>query len=136
VQDGMTWKLIHAESESGVIHGFNMQFSVMNVSPTGSTGISIIDLYIVRANALPNWSSIESVPSEDVLSSKNVVASFYESNNYHVVVGANNYQWFSKRKCRLPINTGLYVGMYKHTQGEANIEVQMHGHGWLYKKVA
>ena len=46
-----------------------------------------------------------------------------------------NFEWFSKRKVRLPINSGLYVGFYfKATDN--NMEAYLAGISTVYKKVA
>jgi hypothetical protein len=131
----LQWFLLNAESESCVVHGFKFIFYVQNVAPTVSQGNAVIQLYVVRAAGLPTCTSIDNVPSADIVSSYVVNCCAGSYGTYNVVFD-KGYTWFSRRKCRLPVDHGLYVGIYQSKTGDGNAEFALYGHGWLYKRVA
>jgi hypothetical protein len=93
-------------------------------------------MYLIRAAGLPTVSTIDGIPSADILGSWCGQVSSVDSGSHNCCIASQPGKWFSKRKCRLPINQGLYVGIYQSRGGTADGSIQAYGHGWIYKRVA
>jgi hypothetical protein len=113
----LKWFLFDAESESCVIHGWRLSFGATNIANTVSERTVIFQMCMVRAAALPTAKTIEATPTADILGSHTVQLCSLNSENHNCVIVSGALEWFSKRKCRLPINHGLYFGIWPARAG-------------------
>ena len=130
------WFTFHAEAESAVVQGFRIQGAIQPGGPTVAGGSGTITLAIVRARSKPTVGSIDDVEEEELIGTYVFGWGQAVATDQRTYISGNAcFDCFSKRKVRLPINSGLYLGVYFNASND-HVESSLLGITTIYKKVA
>ena len=129
------WFTLHAEAESGVVEGYRIQDAIQHGGPTVAGESGNIALAIFRARSKPTVGSIDDVEEELLIGTYVFGWSQALSTDQRTYINGNAcFDWFSKRKVRLPINSGLYLGVYFSASND-HMESSLLGITTIFKKV-
>ena len=111
-KDQFKWFVLHAEAESGVVQGFHTQGAILPGAPEAVCSSSCMTLAAVRAHSKLSYNSIDDVEEEELVGTYMCGFGQGVNEDNHIYLATDEYiDWYSKRKVRLPINSGLFLGI-------------------------
>jgi hypothetical protein len=91
---------------------------------TGTVDTVILVCYIVRNRSVPTAGTIEDhEEEEEILGTQTVIVYLGSYDNHVVSVNGGHMEYFSKRKVKLPQNSGRNIGFF---QNSSNSDIGLH----------